>query len=60
MSDAGDDPSKILGIQQMLCPKCGAHLALARIEPAQPGYDLRTFECRECGHSETKVSPIEG
>lgn len=27
---------------------------LARVEPAgEPGYDLRTFECPACEHSET-------
>jgi predicted RNA-binding Zn-ribbon protein involved in translation (DUF1610 family) len=33
------------------CPRCGSNTMLARIEPAElPGYDLRTFECRDCGH----------
>ena len=28
---------------------------LARIEPDQPGYDLRTFECAQCIQSEAVV-----
>jgi hypothetical protein len=30
------------------CPKCGAKMWLVGIEPAEPGYDLRTFECAPC------------
>lgn len=32
------------------CVKCGASVVLARIEPAQPGFDLRTFECSKCNN----------
>ena len=28
---------------------------LARIEPDKPDHDLRTFECPDCEHTETKV-----
>jgi hypothetical protein len=36
------------------CGKCGSPTMLARVEPAgEPGYDLRTFECPACEHSET-------
>jgi hypothetical protein len=34
-----------------VCPNCGEEIALARIEPAAPGHDLRTFECAGCGYS---------
>ena len=35
------------------CSQCGRQTWLSRIEPAdEPGYDLRTFECEACGHSE--------
>ena len=35
------------------CPKCGARKLLERIEPAdEPGHDLRTYECTNCGHYE--------
>jgi len=36
-----------------VCSKCGTKMWLARIEPDdKPGYDVRTFECTECDHSE--------
>jgi hypothetical protein len=39
-----------------LCPKCGAPMSIIRIEPlGGRGYDLRTFECRECQLQETVV-----
>ncbi len=31
------------------CPKCGARKLLEHIEP---GHDLRTYECTNCGHYE--------
>jgi len=34
------------------CPRCGSTMMLARIEPSElPGHDLRSFECRDCGHT---------
>jgi hypothetical protein len=30
---------------------------LARIMPDEPGYDLRTFECPECGHQTQQRRP---
>jgi len=30
------------------CSKCGKPMRLACIEPAQPGHEVRTFECPEC------------
>ena len=32
------------------CTKCGAEVMLVRIEPANSGFDLRTFECSECNN----------
>ncbi len=37
------------------CPRCGAQMSLARIEPEKPGHNLKTFECPQCEHSETVV-----
>ena len=37
------------------CPECPAQMYLSRIEPEQPGFDLRTFECPRCQHVETAV-----
>ena len=51
------EPSLINALQlyRPSCPKCGTHMMLARIEPAaEPGHDLRTFECSACGHNETE------
>jgi hypothetical protein len=38
-----------------LCPKCGTAMLIISIEPLGLGYDLRTFECRECQREEMKV-----
>jgi DNA-directed RNA polymerase subunit M/transcription elongation factor TFIIS len=37
------------------CPHCGGQMMLTRIEPDAPGHDRRTFECKDCGHSESKT-----
>ena len=42
-------------IERPLCPECGSLMWLARIMPDEPGHDLRTFECPECGHEIRKV-----
>jgi transposase-like protein len=42
------------------CPKCGATMMLARIAPHTPGYDMRTFECAACDHSESSVVHFGG
>jgi hypothetical protein len=34
------------------CTKCGAPMILARIEPANSGFDLRTFECSKCNNAD--------
>jgi hypothetical protein len=35
-------------------------MMLARIEPHTPGYDMRTFECAACDHSESAVVHFGG
>jgi predicted RNA-binding Zn-ribbon protein involved in translation (DUF1610 family) len=42
------------------CPKCGATMIIARIEPHTPGYDMRTFECPACDHLESAVVHFGG
>jgi hypothetical protein len=37
------------------CSKCGAAMALARVEPTQPGFDLRTFECTKCNNADQYI-----
>jgi hypothetical protein len=39
-----------LHIHRPACPKCRAHMMLARIMPARMGFDIRTFECPRCEH----------
>jgi hypothetical protein len=41
------------------CPKCGAAMVLARIAPHTPGYDIRTFDCPACDHSESSLVHFE-
>jgi hypothetical protein len=42
-------------ITSPLCPKCGTAMLIIRMECLGLGYDLRTFECRECQREEMKV-----
>jgi hypothetical protein len=37
------------------CTKCQASLRLALIEPDNPDYEKRMYQCDSCGHSETKT-----
>jgi hypothetical protein len=30
------------------CKKCGKPMRLTCIEPSEPGFDTRTFECEKC------------
>jgi hypothetical protein len=34
------------------CTMCGALVILARIERANPGFDLHTFECSKCNNAD--------
>jgi hypothetical protein len=40
------------------CSKCGKPLILTRIEPREPGFDLRVYYCAHCGSNETIISAI--
>jgi hypothetical protein len=31
--------------------KCGKPMRLSSIEPTEPGFDARTFECEKCNHT---------
>jgi transposase-like protein len=42
-------------IERPTCPRCGAMMWIARIEPDKPDHDRRTFECPSCDHSVTEV-----
>jgi hypothetical protein len=41
-----------------VCPDCGQDLQLDHIEPAEPGHDLRTFNCAGCGYTENVIFKI--
>lgn len=38
------------------CSRCGRPLVLARIEPSEPGVDMRTYFCAHCADQETVVA----
>jgi len=40
------------------CSRCGRPLVLTRIEPWDPGFDLRYYFCAYCADIETIVSAI--
>ena len=40
------------------CSKCGRPLILTRIEPEEPGFDLRTYYCAACEDTEVVMVPI--
>ena len=42
------------GIEGNDCPQCKIPLVLARIRPSRLGFDLRTFRCDTCNHSEKR------
>lgn len=47
---ARPEPS-LLPVRRPQCPKCESRMMLASIAPGPEGFDLRTFECRQCDHS---------
>ena len=40
------------------CSKCGRPLVLTRIEPEEPGFDLRTYYCAACEVVEVIIAAI--
>jgi ribosomal protein S27AE len=52
-------PSSGTEASHVSCPKCGCIAVLAAIEPAEPGYDKRTFRCSSCGQQVTMTARIE-
>ena len=41
-----------------LCSGYGRPLRLTRIEPEEPGFDLRTYYCAHCAANESVIAPI--
>jgi hypothetical protein len=33
------------------CAECSKPMKLSCIEPSEPGFDMRTFECQKCHHT---------
>ena len=48
------DP-ELLPIQPPRCPKCQMRMKTTSISDEPEGFEQRTFECQQCGHSETKM-----
>jgi hypothetical protein len=46
-------------IERPLCPNCQTSMALARIMPGLPGFDLRYFECGHCGQVVKETVALE-
>jgi hypothetical protein len=42
------------------CSGCGKPLILTRIEPQEPGFDLRIYYCANCGSNDTILASVEG
>jgi hypothetical protein len=40
------------------CSKCSRPLILTRIEPEEPGFDLRTYYCAGCEDSEVIIAAV--
>jgi hypothetical protein len=40
------------------CTGCGRPLVLTRIEPEEPGFDLRTYYCAFCQANETIIAAV--
>jgi len=40
------------------CSKCGRPLILTRIEPEEPGFDLRVYYCAFCRSNETVIAAV--
>ena len=45
----------LIEIEKSKCPKCGARMWLARIEPDKPDHDKRTYECPACDNVAIEV-----
>ena len=45
----------LLPIRRPGCPKCEGRMILLGLAPGPEGIELRTFECRNCGHSFTNA-----
>jgi RNase P subunit RPR2 len=44
--------------QRPFCAACRKEMWLIRIEPDEPGYEARSFECAGCGYRERVQTQI--
>ena len=51
-------PSQV-HVERPVCPNCQTPMALARIMPGIPGFDLRYFECGQCGQVVKETLAVE-
>jgi ribosomal protein S27AE len=47
--------SQLLVIRHPNCPKCGAKMYFARLQPEKPDHDRLTYECPQCPYVEMEV-----
>ena len=40
-------------VERPPCEKCGREMTLVQIEPTEPSYERRTYECPNCQDSES-------
>jgi len=51
MAETSRAPSSLMRIyDHPNCPTCGSPTLLSRIEPAEPNFEIRTFNCATCGN----------
>jgi tRNA(Ile2) C34 agmatinyltransferase TiaS len=48
------DP-ELLPIQRPRCPTCQARMLILGVEDAPDGFESRTFRCRKCHRTETRL-----
>jgi hypothetical protein len=61
MSNTQSRPASLTDyqIKRRPCPQCKGMMLLTCIEPGKPGFDLRSFECRDCPHVESDLVQID-
>lgn len=47
----------LVPIERPRCHRCFGRMSLTRIMPDRPGFDVRTFECGQCHH--TQIVSVE-
>ncbi len=46
-------------VERPMCPTCKHRMGLARISPAERGFELRIFECSTCGRTEKVTLAVD-